>query len=429
MRYAVILKGLTVSEAETKCRLVGATGIKSRPAMKQIFCNLDPSQVSKLSKEAGISLKLVKKVTSDMGLIAPPAELAPPVDFAYPQSIGLNMYDVYKDLRELYIPGLLGLGLTVAVLDSGIRETHQALVGKVIHSVNFSESRTTTDVYGHGTGVAYVIAGEYETKSGVAPGAKIMNMKVLNDNGVGTDEPVVDAIDAVCNLVALARDRGLPMTDPMYPNTINLSIGGEDDGDPDNPMRVAARAAYEDYGIQVIAAAGNAGPDFSTIICPACDPLVIAVGGIKSYEFTIWPQSSRGPTEQGHVKPDLVCWAESIELAGHGADDEYEVKSGTSFSAPILVGVDGLLWDLTRRVYGEGIRLTYHDWLQYAAVYCIKPEDAPIDKDNTYGYGIPAVGNMVKQVMRPSGPTTAITDMMPAMILMMMMPMMMGGIG
>jgi len=421
VRYAIILKGLTLSEAETKCRLAGATNMKSKPAMKQIFCDLDAGQAVKLAKTAGIKLKEVKKITA--GVIAPlPVEVGPV------QSVGLNMYDVYNELRQLYVPGLIGTGLTVAVLDSGIRETHQSLVGKVIYSACFSESPTTNDVFGHGTGVAYVIAGEYENKSGVAPGAKIMNMKVLNDVGEGTDESVVDAIDAVCVLVAQARDQGRLPTDPMYPNTINLSIGGEDDGDPDNPMRVAVQAAYVDYGIQVIAAAGNSGPDLSTILCPACDPLVIAVGGIKSWEFTIWEQSSRGPTEEGYVKPDLVCWAEDIEVANHRADDEYEAKSGTSFATPILVGVDGLLWDLTRRVYGENIRVTYHDWLQYAAAYCIKPEDTPLDKDNTYGYGLPAVGSMVKQVMRPTAPTTAISEMMPIMMLMIMMPAMMGGI-
>ncbi|GAI66631.1 unnamed protein product, partial [marine sediment metagenome] len=60
------------------------------------------------------------------------------------------------------------------------------------------------------------------------------------------------------------------------------------------------------------------------------------------------------------VKPDLVCWAEDIEVASHRANDEYEVKTGTSFSTPMLVGVDGLLWDLTRRVYGPDVRVTYY---------------------------------------------------------------------
>jgi serine protease AprX len=220
----------------------------------------------------------------------------------------------------------------------------------------------------------------------------------------------VDGIDAVCAMVAAARAQGIPITDPMYPNTINLSAGSEDDGDPDNPMRTAVRTAWEEYGVQVIAAAGNDGPALSTVMCPACDPSVIAVGATKTWDFVISPISSRGPTEEGLIKPDMVCWGENIEVASHEADDKYDIKSGTSFSTPILTGADGLIWDLTRRVYGEPVRVTYHDWLKYAYAYCVKPDIAPTEKDNTYGYGMPALSSMVSQVLRPVSPVSGLSE-------------------
>ena len=421
MRYAVISKGTTLEEVVVRCKSVGARRIKPKPAMKQLFCDLDREQAAKLSKMPGLKVKEVAKVTG--GVVAPA-----PTSITTPLQTGLNLYTIYGEMRALYTPALNGVGLTVAVLDSGVRETHEALVGKVVRTANFSDEPNANDIFGHGTGVAYIIAGEgIDGKSGVAPGAKIMNMKVLNNNGEGTDEMVVDAIDEVCALVTQAKAGALPLTDPMYPNTINLSIGSEDDGDPDNPMRVACRAAIEDYGVEVVAAAGNSGPDLTTIMCPATDPLVVAVGGLKTWEFTIWELSSRGPTEGGAIKPDLVCWSENIEVASHGADDEYEVKSGTSFSTPILVGVDGILWDLTRRVYGGQIRITYSDWLQYAYAYCLKPEEAPAAKDNTYGYGIPAMGSMVKQLTRPAAPLTGILEMLPMLMMMGILPGLMGG--
>lgn len=414
MRYSVASRTLPVDEVERKCRQAGGHNIKVRPIVRQVFCELSPEAAEKLSKEHGIKVSRIKPV-------APSSTLAPAVP-----AVGgsLNLYATYEELRQYYTPRLDGVGLTVAVLDSGVRTTHEALVGKVVLEENFSAAPNARDIFGHGTNNAYVIAGGHNSKSGVAPGAKIMSLKVLNNNGEGTDEMVVDAIERVCELVQEAISDGLPLTDEMYPNTISLSIGSEDDGDPDSPMRVACQVAVEDYGIQVIAAAGNSGPDMSTILSPACDPLVIAVGGLKTWEFVIWEYSSRGPTLEGLVKPDLVCWAENIEVASHSADDEYDTKSGTSFSTPILAGVDGLLWDLTRRIYGQGIRVTYHDWLPYAPYYCAKPEGVQIAKDNTYGHGIPAMGPMIDQLMRPVSPVgTLVETILPVMLIMAILPM------
>ena len=323
MRYSVISKGLTLSQVEAECRKAGGTNIKPLPAVRQVFCELDERQAASLSRVSGLKVKRVGGTMTNQITLAPFNTLLDTVP-------GLNLYDTFGELRQAYSPPLLGIGLTVAVIDSGIRETHEALKDKVIYRANFSESGTTDDVFGHGTGVAYVIAGKHGTNSGVAPGASIMNLKALNDDGRGTDEMMVEAIDRVCDLVTRAQDEGLPVTDPMYPKSINISLGGEDDGDPDNPMRVACRMAVEEYGLQVIAAAGNSGPDLTTILCPACDPKVIAVGGIKTWEFKVWEKSSRGPTEEGETKPDLVCWAESIEVAGHDSDTAYEAKTGTS---------------------------------------------------------------------------------------------------
>jgi len=81
----------------------------------------------------------------------------------------------------------------------------------------------------------------------------------------------------------------------FIPNVINISLGGEDDGDPDNPVRVACRQASETYGLDVVAAAGNFGPKMTTIMIPGLWPAVIAVGAIETLgEMVIWDQSSRG---------------------------------------------------------------------------------------------------------------------------------------
>ena len=134
MRYSVMSRTLPIQEVEGKCRQVGATHIKVRPLVKQVFCNLSQDAAQRLAREHGVKLSTIKPVRSSSLLIAPtPAVVAPA------QTTGLNLYTIYSELRQAYTPALLGLGLTVAVLDSGIRTTHEALNGKVILEENFSE--------------------------------------------------------------------------------------------------------------------------------------------------------------------------------------------------------------------------------------------------------------------------------------------------
>jgi serine protease AprX len=70
-----------------------------------------------------------------------------------------TLSDVFYMLRSYFNPPLTGAGLTVAVLDSGIRKTHQSLRSKIVYEANFTDSPTAGDAFGHGTQVAFVIAG------------------------------------------------------------------------------------------------------------------------------------------------------------------------------------------------------------------------------------------------------------------------------
>jgi serine protease AprX len=249
------------------------------------------------------------------------------------------------------------------------------------------------------------------------------------DYGVGTDESIILGIDRVCDLAEKARENGLWPTDDLYPNVINLSLGGEDDGDPDNPVRVACRQASIDYGLDVVAAAGNFGPKMTTVMLPACDPEVIAVGGIETTgALLIWDKSSRGPTVEGKTKPDFVLWGTGLEMASHKADDEYVTKSGTSFSAPMLAGLTGLLWESGRRVYGEGWLFRWTQAREFAPYFSTKPPDAAVKKDNTYGYGLPAMGTMLGQVAQVKTPMEETMETFPVIMMMAMIANMAGGI-
>jgi len=418
MRYALISKGLSLSQIETEARKAGAQGIRTTRLLNQVFCELDAAQAEELARISGLKVKPLKEYKTDQTITE-----TPQVE---------TLSDVFYLLRSNFTPPLTGAGLTVAVLDSGVRKTHRSLKSKVVYEANFTESATGEDVFGHGTQVAFIVAGGMHAlgeKAGVSPGAAVMNIKVINDEGIGSDESIILGIDKVCDLADEARRNGLWPSDDMYPNVINLSLGGEDDGDEDNPVRAACREASTEYGLDVIAAAGNTGPKMTTVMLPACEPEVIAVGAVETTgDLVIWEKSSRGPTVQGETKPDFVTWGTNLEMASHKSDEEYITKSGTSFAAPMLSGLTGLLWESGRRAYGENWSFRWIQARDYAPYFSTKPQDAPVKKDNAYGYGLPAMGTMLGQVAAAQTPASGVNEMMNMMLMMTTMVGMMQGV-
>ncbi len=417
MRYSIISKGMTQAQLEAEARKAGAGNIRVTKLVGQVFCELTEEQARLLSQVSTLTIRPLKEYRTQQVVAQAPAV----------ESIS----DVFYLLRSYFNPPLTGTGLTVAVLDSGIRKTHEALQNKVVYEANLTDSPSASDVFGHGTQVAFVIAGGLHalgSKAGVSPGAVLMNIKVISDEGIGNDEDIVMGIDRVCTLAEDARKKGLWPTDDMYPNVINLSLGAEDDGDPDNPVRAACRKASTEYGLDVVAAAGNSGPNMTTIMLPACDPEVVAVGALETIgDLVIWDKSSRGPTIQGETKPDFVIWGTNPEMASEKADDEYVVKSGTSFAAPMLSGLTGLLWESGRRAYGESWLFRWTEARQFGPYFSTKPSDAPLNKDNAYGYGLPAMGTMLGEVAQVSTPGQGVNDMFPMVMMMAMMSAMTGG--
>ena len=418
MRYSVVSKEMTAAQIAAETEKVGARNTTKTKLLSGVFCDLDEAQAEKLAGISGLKVKPLKEYKTDQVMTE-----APVVE---------TVSDVFYLLRSYFTPPLTGTGLTVAVLDSGVRKTHQSLRNKIVYEANFTDSPSPDDVFGHGTQVAFVVAGGMHAlgeKSGVSPGASIMNIKVISDEGLGSDESIILGIDKVCDLAEAARRKGLWPTDDLYPNVVNLSLGGEDDGDDDNPVRVACRQASQDYGLDVVAAAGNSGPKMTTMMLPACEPEVIAVGAVETAdELVVWEKSSRGPTVQGETKPDFVIWGTDLEMASHKNDEEYVAKSGTSFAAPMLSGLTGLLWESGRRAYGEAWSFRWTEARQFAPYFSTKPADAPVKKDNAYGFGLPAMGTMLGQVSSVSAPTDDMTSAMNMLMMMTMMTGMAGGI-
>ena len=373
-------------------KVVGAKDIKLSPNTNIIFAALTDEQIARL-KSLGCLVARVEKVKST---VMPPV-ITPPIPVAAVPTYtaeGLILAAGFEDLRTMMRPALYGQGFNAAVIDSGIRETHEKVAGNIVYSKNFT-SNSMRDGLDHGTGVASIILA-------AAPLGGLLNMKVLDDKGEGSEEDVVLAIDDCI---------GLHDTNPnVAPSTINLSLGAPDDGNPDNILRVACRAAL-DRGIYIQASAGNGGAP-RTITCPATEKYVTAVGSLKFDPFTISDFSSRGPTVEGLIKPDLMFFGEDIVVASSVSDTATIAKTGTSFSAPFYTGAALLLHEAALR-YGKveyigeipvdiPMQVTRLIPIQemidtYFERISVKPEGVVTGKDNNYGYGL-AYGALIAQV-------------------------------
>lgn len=421
MRYSIRSPKISVPELMTVVQLVGGGNVKALLLVKQVFADLDDSQVSQL-KALGLIVKAVKGVTAVV--VEAPKAIEAPTIITVKAETELAIAETFKPLRDYFTPPLTGVGLTVAVIDSGIRATHEAIRGRVILEENYSSSPSEEDNFDHGSNIASIILA-------ISPSASLMNIKVLSDGGIATEEEVVAGIERVCELVEVAKTKALLATAELWPNVINLSMGSEDDADYDNTLRVACRVAVEEYGLEVIAAVGNSGPKMSTIMSPATDELVIGVGSIAAGSILeVASFSSRGPTLLGDVKPDFLAYGEGVEVASSKGDTEYLSKSGTSFSVPVLSGARGLLDEIARRAYGEQYCLPWCEIEKFAPLFCIKPEGAPLKKDNTYGYGFPSFGAIASQMVTkaPVGIEGMIEAITP-LITLSMLSMIMGGMG
>jgi serine protease AprX len=269
--------------------------------------------------------------------------------------------------RYMWERGITGRGVDVAVIDSGVAPV-EGLSGadKIVNGPDLSiESQNATvryrDTSGHGTHLAGIIGGRdssvaagreaKETKGflGIAPGARLVSVKVAPASGATDVSQVIAAIDWV---VQHRRDNGLDV------RVLNLAYGT--DGTQDyrvDPLAYAVEVAWR-KGIVVVVSAGNRGFGNAQLNNPAYDPYVIAVGAsdtkgsypVKDDVVPGW--SSRG---DGTRNPDVVAPGKSIvSLRSPGSDaavnhpeghvaDRFMRASGTSQAAAVVSGAAALL--------------------------------------------------------------------------------------
>src|SRR5882757_8541223 len=292
-----------------------------------------------------------------------------------------------------YASGWDCTGIGIAVVDSGVTSNYDLNsdgngASRIVYSQSFVATESTTaDLYGHGTHVAGIIAGNGYSSSyfnyvgvyrGLAPEANIINLRALDSTGAGTDSAVIAAIQQA---IALQNTYNI--------RVLNLSLArGVYESYTLDPLCQAVESAWK-AGIVVVVAAGNMGQydgsgtnGYGTIGAPGNDPYVITVGASNTHKSgaqaaqSMTSYSSRGPTAFDHVvKPDLVAPGNGVvsRMASGGnalvtsypglsvypcnysrsscgpqyGGARYMRLSGTSMATPVVSGVAALLLQQT----------------------------------------------------------------------------------
>jgi subtilisin family serine protease len=257
--------------------------------------------------------------------------------------------------------GVAGRGVTVAVLDTGISRmpgvtSYANGRNRLAGWVDFVErSKSPRDPNGHGTHIAGIIAnteqgadGEY---NGVAPGVRLAGVRVLDKEGFGTYEQVIQGIQWV-----IENQKKLDI------RVINLSLVSSVQSPYwADPLNQAVMRAWKEE-ITVVVAAGNSGPGAMTISVPGNNPYVITVGAFTdNFTPSDWsddylaPFSAAGPTLDGFTKPDILAPGahmvstmpgDSYLAKNHSANQvapDYFSMAGTSQAAAVVSGIAALV--------------------------------------------------------------------------------------
>ncbi len=273
---------------------------------------------------------------------------SPEIEFISFDSQVYALLDIAAPTMEANFPhdkSLEGEGITVAVIDTGVAPHYDLTrpTNRIVGFKDFVNNRTSPyDDNGHGTHVAGIIAGNgFSSRGryvGIAPKANILGIKALNAQGGGNISDVVEAVSYV-----------IETKDKYNTKILNLSLGTPANIPCEKDPLCKAVDAATKAGLIVIVAAGNSGPKEGTILSPGISRNVITVGAVDDKrtidpsDDTIAPFSSRGPTIEGLVKPDIVAPGVNIKSLSNTSYDGYHSLSGTSMATPLVSGSVALL--------------------------------------------------------------------------------------
>ncbi|MBI4018021.1 MAG: S8 family peptidase, partial [Candidatus Aenigmarchaeota archaeon] len=275
-----------------------------------------------------------------------------------------------------------GSGVKVCVIDTGMNSSHPALFGRVVAEKDFItddlDSNSTQDGANHGTHVAGIVASNNSTYKGVAFGSLILNAKVFSnydgENWSAVDSDVMAGIDW-----CIAQGA----------HVLTLSLGGADSNN-DGSDALSQKLDYAvDQGKIIIVAAGNSGTSSFSILSPGLSHKAITVGSSQTGKSgttrnAISGFSSRGPTKDGRIKPDIAAPGEPITSLNNGGG--FSTFSGTSMAAPHIAGIAALALQARSNLTPE----------EFKALLMNTADGR--EKNNSYGAGVVNVSRLLGKI-------------------------------
>ena len=294
------------NERNEYIRTIGGTSRRQIDALNTYVVILGPNTRPDRLPESPIVLG------SEINETASATQASAPNDPRYAEQWSMPVVGLPQAWETL--PG--GTTVTVAVIDSGVCLDHPDLQGRITAGYDFvDDDSSPQDTFGHGCGVAGVIAANSNNGvgiAGIAPNVRIMPLRVLDSSGLGNYANISAAI-------IYAADNGA--------NIINMSLAG-----PTYSQIMADAIAYAiSRGVIVIAAAGNQGREGAYY--PAAFPSVVGVGSID-------PDLNHSSFSNYGANVDV--WAPGRDILTTNLIGDYEFMSGTSFAAPVVSGLTAL---------------------------------------------------------------------------------------
>lgn len=329
------------------------------------------------------SLSSIYEIREELVLPVPTVEIESTSDNVT-YSVNANEWGVtIIDAPEVWDLGYTGSGIVVSTIDTGVRYTHTALKSNFRSSYGWydPQSKTSTpyDAAGHGTHTMGTMVGSGGI--GVAPGATWITCKGCRSDGCYESELLSCAQFILCPTDTSGSNKDCTLA----PHVVGNSWGG---GQGDT-FYSSAVAAWQTAGIIPIFSAGNDGPACTTANSPGDYSTVIAVGATTSAD-ALASYSSKGPSVNGLLKPELSAPGSSVRSSYYSSDSSYATLSGTSMACPHVTASIALILsansDLTYSSIKSLITANADQTISSTGYTCGSTKDSTIP-NNQFGYG------------------------------------------
>jgi hypothetical protein len=383
----------------------------AKPRQRSRWLNAASFEIRLAKLEEIASLPFVREIRRVVGFKRKPVELGSGPDLSnqklaepqYGRNYGLSL----AQLDQINVPivhdmGYKGENVIVCMLDTGYKKDHQAFdlafsEGRVLDEYDFinddyntqNEPGDPSGQHDHGTCTWSALGGAYEGEL-YGPGYKASFLLAKTEDIAG-EQPIEEDYWVA----------GLEWADSLGAEVTSSSVGYSDwyifaDYDGNTAVTTIAADIAASRGIVVCNCMGNEGPGYGTLIAPADADSILACGAVDA-SGNLAGFSSRGPTYDGRIKPEVLARGVSTYCAGTVTSNEYTFASGTSLSTPLVGGCAAAL-------------LSAHpDWtvMQVREALTMTASNAA-SPDSQYGWGIVDLFSALNY--NPSGALTILHD-------------------